>query len=101
MNGSLILSFFCLGGAALAAWLFVRFPDAGPGRIFTVVLSVLGVFVGLSVAGSAFDLVVGGLGSYGIPIALMVVVLPALTLTFWVAACVLRTLASSVPGLRG
>jgi len=98
MNGHVILAVFCLGGAALAAWLLVRFPTAGPSRISTVVLSVLGVGVALSVAGSLFDVVVR-IGTFGVALALMTVVLPALTLAFWVAACALRTLAAA-PGLR-
>ena len=99
MNGHVILALFCLGGAALAAWLFVRFPSAGPSRTSTVVLACLGVFVAMSVAGPLFD-VVARLGSFGVPVALMTVVLPMLTLAFWVAACALRTLAAA-PGLRG
>jgi hypothetical protein len=99
MNGHIILALFCLGGAVLAGWLFVRFPSAGPSRISTVVLSFLGVFVAMSVAGSLFDLLVG-IGVYGAAVGLMTVVLPALTLAFWVCACGLRALAA-MPGLRG
>jgi hypothetical protein len=99
MNGQMILAAFCLGAAALAAWLFVRYPSAGPSRISTVVLSFIGVFVAMSVAGSLFDLLVG-IGGYGAAIGLMTVVLPTLTAAFWVCACGLRTLAAT-PGLHG
>jgi len=98
MDGHVILNLFCLGGAALALWLFARFPTAGPSRVWTVVLSVLGVGVVMSVAGSLFDVVVR-IGTFGVAVALMTLVLPALTLAFWVAACALRTLATA-PGLR-
>jgi hypothetical protein len=99
MNGHTILALYCIGGAALAAWLFVRFPNAGPSRLSTVVLAVLGVWLAMSVAGSLFG-VVAGIGAFGVALALMTVVLPTLTLAFWVAACALRTLAAQ-PGLRG
>jgi hypothetical protein len=99
MNGHIILLGFCLSAATLAAWLLVRFPSAGPSRISTVVLSFLGVFVAMSLAGPLFDLLVG-IGGYGAAIGLLTVVLPVLTLAFWVGACGLRTLAAT-PGLHG
>jgi hypothetical protein len=98
MDGHLILLSFCLGGAALALWLLARFPTVGPRRPVTIILAVLGVGVGLSVAGSLVD-TVSELGSYGVALALLAVVLPALTLSFWVSGCVLRALAG-MPGLR-
>jgi hypothetical protein len=98
IDGHVILLFFCLGGAALALWLLARFPSVGPQRPVTVVLSVLAVGVGLSVAGALVD-VVAELGRYGIALALLAVVLPSLTGAFWVSGCVLRTLAG-LPGLR-
>jgi hypothetical protein len=98
MDGHLILVSFCLGGAALALWLLARFPTVGPQRPVTVILAVLGVGVGLSVAGSLFETVTE-LGRYGVALALLAIVLPALTTAFWVSGCVLRALAG-MPGLR-
>jgi low temperature requirement protein LtrA len=98
MNGHLILLSFCLGGAALAAWLFARFPSVGPRRFPAVIGSVLAVGVSLSAAGSIFERV-ANIGGWGVAVALLLVVLPALTLSFWIAACVMRTFAA-MPGLR-
>jgi hypothetical protein len=99
MGGHVILMSYCLGGAALALWLLARFPSAGPRQPATVILAVLAVGVGLSVAGSLFDAVIE-LGRYGVAVALLSVVLPSLTAAFWVSGCVLRALAG-MSGLRG
>jgi len=98
MDGNTILLGFCLGSAALALWLLVRFPNAGPRRLTSVIAAVIGVGVALSVAGPVFQALIG-LGGLAIPLALLVVVLPALTLAFWVSGCLLRALAE-LPGLR-
>jgi hypothetical protein len=98
MDGAVILLFFCLGCAALALWVLARFPQLGPRRPTAVILSVLGVMVALAVAGPLFDAVTA-LGGYGVGLALLAVVLPLLTVAFWVSGCVLRMLAE-LPGLR-
>lgn len=98
IDGNLIIVCYCLGGAVIALWLLARFPSVGPQRPLTVILAVLGVGIGLSVAGA----LVGALaevGRFGIALALLAVVLPSLTTAFWVSGCVLRTLAG-LPGLR-
>jgi hypothetical protein len=99
MDGHVILLGFCLGGAALALWLLVRFPDVGPRRLTSVIAAVIGVGVVLSVASPIFQALIG-LGGLAIPLALLGVVLPALTLAFWVSGCLLRALAE-LPGVRG
>jgi len=98
INGNLIIVFFCLGGASLALWLLARFPSVGPQRPMTVILSVLAVGIGLSVAGALVE-ALAAIGRLGIALALLAVVLPSLTGAFWVSGCVLRTLAG-MPGLR-
>jgi hypothetical protein len=98
MDAHVILVSFCLGAAALALWLLARFPSVGPRRPATVVLAVLAVAGGMTVAGPLFD-AVSGVGGYGIAVALLAVVLPTLTGAFWVSGCVLRALAHT-PGLR-
>ena len=100
MSGNLILVFYCLGGAVLAAWLFVRFPSLGPHRLSTAVLAALAVILAMSLAGYLVTILVGAV-PYGGALALIVVVLPTLTGAFWVASCVMRTLASGSSDLRG
>jgi hypothetical protein len=98
MNGHMILMLFCLGCSALALWLLVRFPALGPRRPASLILAVVAVGVGLSLGGALFDAVTK-LGSYGVGVALVTVVVPILTGAFWVAGCALRILAE-MPGLR-
>jgi hypothetical protein len=98
MHGSVILLFFSLGCAALAFWTLVRFPELGPRRPVAVIVAVVALVVSMKVAGTLFD-AIAALGQYGVALALLVVVLPALTGAFWVSGCVLRTLAET-PGLR-
>ena len=98
INGHVIIVFYCLGGAALALWLLARFPSVGPQRPITVILSVLAVGIGLSVAGALVE-ALAAIGPIGLAFALLAVVLPSLTTAFWVSGCVLRTLAG-MPGLR-
>jgi hypothetical protein len=98
VHGGVILLFFSLGCAALALWTLARFPELGPRRPVAVVVAVVALLVSMKVAGALFDALVA-LGQYGVALALLVVVLPALTGAFWVSGCVLRTLAAT-PGLR-
>ena len=96
MDANAILPLYCLGGATLALWLLARFPTIGPRRPFTIVAAVLAVGVALSVAG---ELITPVIGRFGPAVALLLVVLPALTGAFWVSGCALRALAAT-PGLR-
>jgi hypothetical protein len=98
MDGAAILVFFCLGCAALALWVLARFPALGPRRPTAVIMAVLGVVIGLTVAGPLFDAATE-LGRLGPMLALLAVVVPLLTLAFWVSGCALRALAET-PGLR-
>jgi hypothetical protein len=54
--------------------------------------------VALSVAGQLVDPVFA-LGRFGPAVALLAIVLPALTGAFWVSGCALRALAGT-PGVR-
>ena len=98
MHGGMILLFFSLGCAALAVWTLARYPEMGPRRPVGGVVAVVALLGGKKVAGTLFDAIVA-LGQYGVALALLVVVLPALTAAFWVSGCVLRTLAET-PGLH-
>ena len=79
---------FALGAALLAFWTALRFPTLGPQRL----LSAL-VVAGLAVAcESPLVAFVGSVRrSAGVPAALLLVVLPSLTLLFWTSACLLRS----------
>jgi hypothetical protein len=98
MQGDAILVLFCLGGAALALWLLARFPSVGPQKPYTILGAIFGSIVALSVAGQLVSPVFA-LGRFGPAIALLAIVLPVLTATFWVSGCALRALAG-MPGVR-
>ena len=98
MDGNTILLGYCLGGAALALWLLVRYPDLGPRRLTSVIVAVAVVAVALVLSSPLFAALVDR-GKLGASLGLLLVVLPALTLAFWVSGCVLRALAD-LPGLR-
>jgi hypothetical protein len=92
VNGYEILLGFCLGGAALALWLLIRFPGVGPRRPATMIAALLAVGLLLRVTSPIFAALVG-LGGLAVPLALLGIVLPCLTLAFWVSGCLLRALA--------
>ena len=98
MDGNTILLGYCLGGAALALWLLLRFPAVGPRRLVSVVAAVVAVAVALALSSPLFQALVDA-GRLGVALGLLLVVLPALTLAFWVSGCVLRALAE-FPGVR-
>jgi hypothetical protein len=99
MGGTEILVFFCLGCAALALWVLARFPALGPRRPTAVVLAVVGIAIALKIVGPPLLSVATGLGRIGPLVALLAVVLPLLTVAFWVSGCALRALAET-PGFR-
>ena len=87
---------YAVGAAAIAFWLIVRFPELGPRRMTGVLLMALAALLGMQVALAMID-PVAQRGSYGIVLALMLLILPALTWMFWSAALMLRTLAELRP----
>jgi hypothetical protein len=92
VNGYEILLGFCLGGAALALWLLIRFPGVGPRRPATMIAALLAVGLLLRITSPIFAALVG-VGGLAVPLALLGIVLPCLTLAFWVSGCLLRALA--------
>jgi hypothetical protein len=95
---STVLIGYCVGAAALALWIVVRFPSLGPKHAAGAVIAAAVAWVGMSVAGPLFG-VFAQLGRYGIVLGLLVVVLPALTGAFLACAWTLRMLAGFRPRL--
>jgi hypothetical protein len=87
MNVTLVVCLYLVGAAGLALWLVARFPSLGPTGIGTSIVIVIGSFLLL-------DLTQGLTGSVsradGPAAALLLVVLPTLTLMFWSCARLLR-----------
>ncbi len=96
MSMPIVMSIYALGAAGLALWLVVRFPSLGPRRMTTVLLTAVAALVGMQAAEAMID-PVAARGPHGVVLALMLVILPALTCMFWAAAMMLRMLAALRP----
>ena len=82
---------FGIGAALLAFWAVARFPAAGPQSVKTALLLTIGAFV---LQTPLLDLVNPVIATYGVPTALMLVILPSLTALFWATGCLVRSLVS-------
>jgi hypothetical protein len=97
MDASLAITLVAVGAAALALWLLARFPSFGPQTLGRATLLVAAAFVLQTPILSAVPPVVGALGA---PAAVLLVILPALTLLFWALGCVVRSLVLMVAPYR-
>jgi hypothetical protein len=84
---------FAIGGALLAFWTVARFPSVGPQTFRSALLATVAVFMlQTPVAG-----IVGNVAaSQGVPAALLLVVLPSLTLLFWTSGCLVRSIVAMI-----
>lgn len=96
MGPSAVLSVYAIGAAALALWFVARFPSVGPHGLRGVIVAGVAALIGMQISVALID-PLASREPYGIALALMLVVLPALTATFWAAALLLRTLAALRP----
>jgi hypothetical protein len=89
MDTSIVVPIFAVGSATLGLWILARFPSFGP-------RSVVGALVLAAATVAAqtplLRLVPVAAAAGGAPAALMLVILPALTLLFWSVGCVFRSL---------
>jgi hypothetical protein len=91
VSSSAVVSLFGIGAALLGFWVAARFPALGPQQVLSAVLVTAAVFVlQTPVLGLAGMLVV----SLSPAAALLLVVLPSLTLLFWAAGCLVRSLVT-------
>jgi hypothetical protein len=96
MGVQAVLSIYAVGAAALALWLVVRFPSLGPRGLAGAFVAGLVALLGTQVSLALID-PVAEREPYGVVLALMLVILPALTAMFWAAALMLRALAALRP----
>jgi hypothetical protein len=98
VSSSLIVPLYGAGAAALAFWAVARFPGVGPQSVKWALVVAAAVFVVqtplLGLVGTVVD-------DYGVPVALLVVILPSLTLLFWGAGCLVRSLVMLAAPYRG
>jgi hypothetical protein len=83
------VSLFGLGAALLAFWAVARFPAIGPQTVKSALIVTVVVFVFQT---PALGLVNPVVDDYGVPAALLAVVLPSLTVLFWACGCLVRSL---------
>jgi hypothetical protein len=97
MDPSLAVALFGTGAAILAFWAVVRFPALGPKTLGPSVLLMVAAFLlQTPLLGLARSVMV----TFGVPAALLFVILPALTVLFWTAGCLIRTLVSLAAPFR-
>jgi hypothetical protein len=84
---------YAVGAAAIALWVVVRFPSLGPQRLTGAFLMGIAALLGMQVALAMID-PVAQRGSYGVVLALLLLILPALTWIFWSAVVMLKMLAA-------
>jgi hypothetical protein len=89
MASGLIVPLFGMGAATLAFWLVARFPGAGPQSVKAALLVAAGLFVAQT---PLLNLVNPVISAHGVAAALLFVILPSLTLLFWGAGCLVRSL---------
>jgi hypothetical protein len=89
MSAGLTLPMFGTGAAALAFWAVARFPTLGPQSVKSALLLAVAMFV---LQTPLLRFVSPVLNAYGVWAALLFVILPSLTLLFWVSGCLVRSL---------
>jgi hypothetical protein len=97
MDATTAVTLFGLGSAALALWLVARFPERGPQ---TVRSSSITFIVVLIVQTPCVRLIHPMADAYGVPAALLLVILPTLTLLFWSVACLLKSFVALMAPYR-
>jgi hypothetical protein len=85
----LIVPLYGAGAAVLAFWAVARFPAAGPQTVKSALVVAAAVFV---IQTPLLGLVGTVVNDYGVPAALLLVILPSLTLLFWGTGCLVRSL---------
>jgi hypothetical protein len=86
-----VLFIFAIGAALLAFWAVARFPSVGPQSFRTALFAMVAA---LALQSQLPAVVVPVVASYGVAVALLFVILPALSLLFWTSGCLVRSLVA-------
>ena len=97
MDVTATVNLFAVGSAGLGMWAVARFPAFGPQRVAQSLVLVVAAFAVLSVSDGLTGTVAR---SEGPAVALLLVVLPALTLAFWACACLVRAFVTLLAPFR-
>ena len=97
MEMTVTVDLFSVGAAGLGLWVVARFPSFGPRSVVRSLLLVIGAFGVMSATDGLSGTVAR---SDGPAVALLVVVLPTLTLAFWACACLVRAFVTILAPFR-
>jgi hypothetical protein len=97
MDMIVTVDLFSVGAAGLALWVVARFPSFGPHGVIRSMLLVIGAFALMSMTDGLSGTVAR---SNGPAAALLLVVLPSLTLVFWACACLVRAFVAILAPFR-
>ena len=100
MNAPQLMCSYCVGGAGLAFWVFMRFPRFGPRTIMGATGALIAAFMVAGVVPSLLQAIVAAGSRAGAVVALIGLVLPTLAAFFWSAACLLRAFTGLLSGSR-
>jgi hypothetical protein len=90
MGGTALAEIYCVGGALLGLWAFVRFPARAPSTLGRAMLALLAAMCVLAVVPALLTFCIDSGGRAGGVLGLLGLVLPALSALFWATACVFR-----------
>jgi hypothetical protein len=93
----MVVLLFGVGAALLGFWVVARFPSLGPQSFVPALATAAAAFV-LQTPLVAFVKPV--LVAAGPAVALMLVILPSLTLLFWACGCLVRSLVAMLAPYR-
>jgi hypothetical protein len=97
MDLTATVNLFAVGSAGLGLWAVARFPSFGPRSVSRSLVLVIGAFAVLSATNGLTGTVTR---SEGPAAALLLVVLPSLTLAFWACACLVRAFVTILAPFR-
>jgi hypothetical protein len=90
VDAVVVANAFLLGAALLGLWLVARFPRLGPQGLRSAALGGVAAYALTRALPELFRAVAALNQDWGAPLALLLVLLPGLTVTFWLAGCLVR-----------
>jgi len=98
VTAAVLIAAIAFGAALLAVWSYLRWPGAAPNTIASAILHAILAFGALQVAAIGLGRAAAS-SDYAAELALILVVLPALTYAFLAALWVMRLFAASLKGV--
>jgi hypothetical protein len=90
VDAVVVANAFLIGAAVLGLWLVARYPHFGPQGLRSAALGAAAAYALLRALPELFRAVAALNETWGAALALLLVLLPGLTVTFWLAGCLVR-----------